>query len=76
MLTDSPGIFTRNTINGNVLEAAIVTWTFTLYVSVTSGGQTANCPPISWQAWEVIGSTTSNNTITYSRVGGVGANNP
>jgi hypothetical protein len=53
------------------IVSASITWNFTLRVSVSSGGQTADCPPISWsvtETWQTVNgqlfATGSANVIT------------
>jgi hypothetical protein len=47
---DAPGL--GNTTNYGPVVNAFVVWTATLSVTVSSGGQTVNCPTVQWQAIE------------------------
>jgi RHS repeat-associated protein len=53
---DSPGLATK-TPSGLGIVSATVTWIFSLQVSVSSGGQTVKCDPVSWTAsltWKTV----------------------
>lgn len=65
--SDSPGV-NKNSPWGTVISAS---WAedFTLNVSVSSGGQTVNCPTVFWQATETWKTITVNGKSTLVATG-------
>jgi len=51
VIFDAPGLISP-TGYGSIVNAMVV-WTATLSVSVSSGGLTVNCPTVQWQAFEL-----------------------
>lgn len=62
VFNDNPGL--QTTTPAGTIQSATAVWEFTLQASVTSNGQKANCPPVTWGAVETWNTVNGKLVVT------------